>query len=538
VNGGLWLLIRLQAWGKVRFFARRARTLRGALSTAAAAGFFILVIGHQFYALARSDAFPPADPAALRTWVPVSMLASLLLSAWVGRALAFTPQEIDFLFPAPLSRRELLAYHVVSRLGVRVLSGLWAAVFVQRLAPSPAAAVAAVVLGMVFLHLAIELTALATSALSAWSSPWVGRGAWAALAASIAWAAHNGIAAKPPGAEWGVALESFARSLPMRIATFPLRPFGELFAAQTGRAALLWTAAALGAIALQGILLMALDVAYTERSLATSRRRMERRMRSGEPSRLSRPWKLRVRVPRLATMGTGAPLARRQLLELLRTPRALLFPLLLAGFYVAMSVVLPLARGVPPDESFVWITVALAVFLPFFFPGLGFDFRHDLDRMAYLKGLPLTPFAVAVGQIFAPAALFAMLQWLVVASAASALPSASLGWLAVPALLGPALAWAMVATDNLTFLWMPYRHSTDGAQNVQFVGKSMLILLAKLVVLAVMGILAALGYWAAGQSWLAGALAAAVALALGCAALTWAVGASFAAFDVTLDVPG
>jgi hypothetical protein len=543
VNGGLWLLIRLNAWGKVRFMARRAASLRGALGMAAVAGFFLFVLGSQFYAVANGAEFPPADPAVLRTAVPVAILVFLLLEAWVGRALAFTPQEIDFLFPAPLSRRELLAYHVVSRLGVRILSGLWAALFVHRSAPLPAAAVAAVVLAMVFLHLATELMALATAAVSAWSSAWVGRGLWVAAAAWLAWAAGSGIAAAAPGASLETVVASVAQSLPLRIATFPIRPLGELFAAETGRAALLWGGAALGVIALQGALLMVLDVAYTERSLTTSRRHMERlrAMRGGEPAGVSRPWKLRLRVPRLAMLGPGAPLARRQLLEMLRTPRALLLPLLLPAVYVGIFVLVPLVQGEQPQREGVVAAVVFSVLMPILLPSVGFDFRRDLDRMAYLKGLPLAPFAVAVGQVFSPVLLFVAAQWAVLACVAASSRAVPYAWLAAPALLGPALAWAMVATDNLLFLLMPYRVPAEGAQNVQFIGKGMLILFAKLLVLGVMGGLAALAgaaaHWLTGGSMPAAVLAAAVTLAAGCLPLTWAVGASFRAFDVSRDVP-
>jgi hypothetical protein len=546
VNGGLWLLIRLTAWGKIRFFARRAATVRGAISMVAVAGFFVFVVGSQFVALAGAgpEAFPRPAPDALRTWVPLVLLALLVLEAWVGKALAFTPQEIGFLFPAPLSRRELLAYHVVSRLGVRILSGLWASIFVFRYSANPPAAIAAVVLAMVFLHLSTELLALATAAAAAYSSPWIGRIFWVAVAASLTWSVGDGLTAAGPGATVEGVAAAVAGALPIALATLPMRPIAELYVAESARAALLWSAAVTGVIAVQAALLMGLDVAYTERSLATSRRRMERlrRMQTGEAGSVPRPWKLWLRVPSLRMLGPGAPLARRQLLEMLRNPRALLLPLLLPAMYVGIFVGVPLMKGERPDAMAVWAAVGMSVLIPILLPNVGFDFRRDLDRMAFLKGLPLTPFAVAAGQIFAPVALFAVAQWGVLASVAASATPVPLAWLAAPALLGPPLAWAMVATDNLLFLWMPYRVSTDGAQNVQFVGKGMLILFVKFVVLGVLGGLAAaagLAIWTlAGRSVPAAALGAAVVLVLGCLPLTWGVGATFRAFDVTRDVPG
>jgi hypothetical protein len=544
MNAGLWLLIRMNAWGKLRFFARRARTVRGALGMLAVAAFFLFIAGSQLAEVYAGEPIVRPAPDRLRLWVPLVLLALLALEAWVGRALAFTPQEIGFLFPAPLSRRELLAYHVVSRLGVRILSGVWASIFVYRYSGNPPAAIAAVVLTMVFLHLTAELMALGTASASAYSSPWVGRVFWGAVAASFAWSVGSGISAAPDGSAPEAVVRSVAGSLPVRVATLPMRALAELYTAESARAALLWGTAALGVIALQGALLMVLDVAYTERSLATSRRHLERlrRMRGGDSAGVSRPWKLRVRVPALRLAGPGAPLARRQLLEMLRTPRSLLLPLLLPALYLGIFVAVPLLRGERPDEESVWAAVGMSMMIPILLPNVGFDFRRDLNRMAYLKGLPLSPLGVAVGQLFAPVALFVAAQWGMLASVAAASTAVPRVWLLAIALLGPPLAWAMVATDNLLFLWMPYRVSVDGAQNVQFVGKGMLILTVKVVVLAVLGALAGaagLGVWTlAGECVLAAALAAAGVLALGCVPLTWGVGALFRAFDVTRDVPG
>jgi hypothetical protein len=540
VNGALWLLVRRNAWGRVRFFARRARTVRGGVSMAVMAAFLLLVVASQL--VAPPEAYPTPRPDALRTWVPVSFLAFLLLDVWVGRALAFSPQEIDFLFPAPLTRRQLLAYHVVSRLGVRILSGVWASLFVFRYAPSPGAAMAAMVLGMVFLHLTGELLALTTAAASAYTSPWAGRAFWTAAAGALAWTAGSAVASLPPGAAPRAKLEAVATSPLLQAATLPMRPIGELFAARTAGAALGWGAAALGVIAAQAALLMALDVAYTERSLAVSRRQVERRRRmaTGESGGAGSPWKARVRLPALGVLGPAAPLARRQLLEMLRNPRALILPLLMPALYMSALIAVPLIRGEEPEPEVVALALGLSVFIPILLPNVGYDFRRDLDRVAYLRGLPLPPLAVAAGQLVAPAALFVAAQWMVLGSVAAAAPSAPRDWLLGAALVVVPLSWAMVATDNVLFLWMPYRISAEGAQNVQFAGKGMLILAIKMIVVGVVGGAAVLAGVAAYA--LAGALpaaaAAAAVLALACIPLTWGVGATFRAFDVSRDVPG
>ena len=47
-----------------------------------------------------------------------------VIAAVSERGLYFSPAEIGFLFPAPVGRRELLLYNLVTRLGVQVLSGI------------------------------------------------------------------------------------------------------------------------------------------------------------------------------------------------------------------------------------------------------------------------------------------------------------------------------------------------------------------------------------------------------------------------------
>ncbi|HYW06474.1 MAG TPA: putative ABC exporter domain-containing protein [Longimicrobium sp.] len=541
MNPALFLLMRRAAWGRVRFLTRRMRTVKGAVGTIGLLLFFVLIVANQLFA-SRAAGLSPADPELVRNLAPLILLAFLLLEMWTGRALAFSPSEIDFLFPAPLSRRELLAYHVLSRLGVRVLSGLWASIFVVRHSPLSAAGVAAVTLAMVFLHLTTELLALLAAAVAAWTSRWIGRVVWSALLASLIWAGWLGVEAGRAGAAAGEIVRTVATALPVRIATAPMRPLSELFAAESTPAAFLWLGVVLAILGAQFVALMLLDVAYTERSLASSRRLLERarRMRGGGDA-VSRPWKLRIRVPSLAPLGAGAPLARRQLLELLRTPRALLLPLAMPLIYIALFIALPLAQGERPDREAAMFGVGLGFLFPLLIPNQGFDFRRDLDRMAYLKGLPLSPFAVAAGQLFAPVALFVAAQLTILAAVTPVMDAEMRPWLLATALVTPPLTWAMVATENLLFLWMPYRVPTDGSQNAQFVGKGMLVLVAKLLVFAVLGVMAGtagfLVWKFAGENAPLAAAAGAVVIFGGCLPLTWGVGAAFRGFDVAIEVP-
>ena len=110
--------------------------------------------------------------------------------------------------------------------------------------------------------------------------------------------------------------------------------------------------------------------------------------------------------PHLAGAG---PVAWRQIQELVRNPRGVLLLLSIVGLVSAASILIPWLRGGDPD-----LTVRMGrtgIFLVTFLPllmgdNLACDFRRDLDRMGQLKSWPISPLALAAGQI-APAAAFA-----------------------------------------------------------------------------------------------------------------------------------
>lgn len=541
INPGLTLLIRLGWRGLLRAWWRRARTLKGALTLLVLSPIVALVLGSQLYLMVVA---PPGDmpdftPAQVRLFLPPFGLFLLLMEAWTGRALAFKPQELDFLFPAPVSRRELLAYHLLSRYPVRFLSGLWFAAFTFRLAAHPLGGVLTPLLLFTLVHVATELIALLGAATSAWAGR--GRSAvlWLAGLGVVVWSAARAIGSA------GGTLEGFAAALAtpaVRLLTLPMHPLAEAYVAPTTAGVLTWSAAAAAVLALATGLVFALDVAYSERAVAVSRRALQRLRQAGagHAGGVSRPWKLRLPVPELRFLGGGAPLARRQTLELLRNPRALILPFAVPALYAALFLVVPILRGQKVGLELALAALAAAVMVPLLMPNIGFDFRRDLDRMAALRALPLRPSAVAVGQLFAPVASFVTAQAGMVALVSTATGALSPLWTLGGFVVGIPFTWAVVAVDNLLFLWMPYRFSPDGAQNVQFAGKAMLTLGIKILVVLVMALLAALGaravFTATGSAVTATA-AAAVVMALSCVPLTWAVGAAFQGFDLASDVP-
>lgn len=546
MNPGLRLLAVRLARGRLRLLARRMRTVRGAIGIGATALFLVGFAGLQLWGARETGPRALPAPETMRTLVPALVTVLTLIAAVGERGLYFTPAETGFLFPAPIERRDLLLYNLLTRMGVQVLSGLWVSLFTVRLAPLPYAGFAAVMLAFIFMYVAAQALSLGAAAAEAFLTPVVKAAVRVALVAAVLLVAASAALSAAPGTA-GERFRSLLESPAVRALSLPARPLGELYAATTAGAALGWGAACVALLAATVGLVLSFDVAFTERSLAVGER-VQRRLsrvrasRGGTDERAARHrsrW--RPRAPRVPLPGRAGPLAWRQSTELLRTPRALIGPLVFGAVWlVAMFGGVRAAEG--DAEAGRTSLLATALLMPVLFGNpVPFDFRRDLDRLAYLRSLPLRPTAVATGQLF-PAALFFALFELLVLLGASLLTGGSVpaAWVGVAAVLVMPVAWGAAAVENLLFLVLPYRVGPDGRAGAQFLGKALLLMILKVVTLAVLAAVGFAAWW--GVRMLGGPMALAVAAAAGvmcipCIPLTWLVGRVFARFDLTRDAP-
>ena len=543
MNPGLRYLLWAGVRGLWRRTGRRMRTFRGFVSTGIGILFFLFVLGTQLLAVMTAPETPRLHDPVVQGF---SLVLTLFLvpALFAAEAPFFWPQEVQFLFPAPLGRRELLLYTLLSRGWVQVFSGLWLGLVGMRMAVRPQAALPAVVLSVLFLFVAAQLVGLVKLAVGDRLPPPAARlaraGVWA-LGGVVAWTFYTDV--RDQG--FGPAVGTLFQQPWVRAAMLPVRPFAEVFAAQTTGAALAWSAASLGIVLALSAAVLAMDVDFRERSLVSSERRFERirRMRRGRGGFASAaaPVNRKLRIPSFAFLGAGAPLARRQAYELgrgLRVLGSLAFMAVMAFVYV---IVIP--RWMNPDEAGALGTslVVLAVVFPLLATG-GFsvDFRRDIERIAYLRSLPLRPSAVAVGEVFVAAALVAIADVLLLGAAvwlADGWVEGRMGALAV-AVAAP-VAWLAVTLENWLFLLFPTRIQADGAQQSAFVGKQLIKMFFKTV--ALFAVAVAAGLAALGGGWLAetpGAVVAAVAVvALACWAATWLLARAYAGFDLTVDAP-
>jgi hypothetical protein len=351
---------------------------------------------------------------------------------------------------------------------------------------------------------------------------------------------HTGFGAMTDFSQIFAGLESVRETPGIQQAAWITRPFIEVLGSPDVSRMLLWSAASIGVLAILVAILMALDVAFLESAVATSRKvqkKLERARGGGGAMSVSGPSKARFSLPHLPFLGGAGALAWRQLTEVTRHPK----PILMLGFMMAMFLLpMSIVSSIRPESAdamgfldTVWMLVPMVAITTLMTMHLTFDFRRDVDRMAFLKSLPC-------GQLIANTMLLTVLQ-LVAASFLAMLGITDVLTLLVltPVLL--LINWVSVGLDNLFFLLMPHRIVPKDPGQPQFMGRLSLVMFLKLLSLMVTLAFAASPAIAIhkvveGPDELA-ALSTTPVLAAFALLFTWLVGRSFQSFDVSKDIP-
>ena len=517
-------LLWLETRGQLRLAWSRLQTRRG-LVIAGAFAFFLVILATGFALSPGQASELGVGTAGFRRWSPLGLWALIALGLLSPRGLYFKPAEVAMLFPAPLSRRDLVLFNVVSRARMGVLSSLWLAAFPALRGRSFVAAF----VGYFFCVVLLQVTAQCFA---------VGR-LWLASRPALRWTLAASLAAL-------ALLLMMTRDLAwLAPALWLTRPFVEALVAESFGALLAWSAAAAGILAALVAALCAMDVAYLEAALSGSRKASEQRARarSGGAFAALKP-SLGFRVPHFPRLSGAGPIAWRQCMEAVRNPRGALLVLFVALMGAAVvGLTSFLGRG--PDDTPPLLLPSLSlsmIFASTLLTGdnLAFDFRRDLDRMPMLKALPVSSLAICAGQVAAATLFVTAIQAVgvvIVIAVADVFELATMLWLVV---LLPLANWSAIAIENALFLAIPYRTVAEDPADVAFVGRLMLSMVLKVTTIAaVAGSGAAFG-WLAGSflgSFALGALAAGVWLAAACVPLTLLVAHAFDRFDVARDIP-
>jgi len=478
----------------------------------------------------------------VRTIAPFAILLFCLgnlLTSFGDHAVAFTAAEVDFLFPGPFSRRSLLGYKILKTcLGTLITTAVFT-VMLRAYCNSWLACAVGVWLTIQFM----QLFAMAVMLLG----QTVGERAYSAGKrwALIAAAALLAIAAAPlaakgfHGGELATA-RHLQGTLAGRIVLAPFDVFTRAITAASLYPELLtWGTLGLLIDLLMLSLVMGLDANYLETSATVSQRRYERisRLKRGAAGTGGSAALARWRIAPLPWLGGAGPLAWRQLTGALRGSRRLVILVAIVGI-VCCSVFVHNRGG---QSSVLEPLIGVAVWINLFFVSmLRFDFHDDLDRLDFLRSMPIGAAAVAAGEIVAPVVVLSLLQALLLIAAWMAVPESRL-YLPIVAAFALPVNVLLVGIENLLFLLFPLRQAGLIAGDMQLFGRQMVIFMCKLLLLiAAVGaasIFGAVAYLVAGKSWAAFGVAGWMMLAIASAATIYFIAMVYTRFDPSVDTP-
>jgi ABC-2 type transport system permease protein len=545
----LWLLSWLRFVGWVRRLGRMLRTVKGALLTLFVAILFALwVFSVVVAAFVRPATERVGTPELARMYGPMALLAyCLLLLALPSseRMIAFTPAEINFLFPAPFRRRQLIGYKMTV-IALKTASGtlLLSILFLQYAHSFIAAYIGLLLMAMFiqFLMMALALVAATVGALA------YGRGRrWLLALLGAAVVAGALLLRRHQWDRAGLILliPELSRAPVISVILAPFRWFIEAFTAESLWPDLvLWSGLCLAVNAVVVLVIMTLDAQYLETAAAASERvyvRLQRLRRGGLASAWASASKARFSLPTFPWCGGVGPIAWRQMLAAVRGLRGLLVFLIIVGCMAGWPLLLSQSDDRADSARTIGAASAILTMSVFMLPLLlTFDFRGDVDRIDVLKSLPIAPSRLVIGQLMTPVLFASAVQFILLAILQVALGGLGKILPVLAAFLLP-FNFLLFALENLLFLLFPTRMTPATPGDLQAMGRTMFSVFVKFTCLGLVAGVIALGatlvYFLLGER-LAPALACAWLLSAGAdAALVPALVLAFRKFDVAVDTP-
>jgi hypothetical protein len=429
-------------------------------------------------------------------------LFSIAAIAWIWPsksrpALAFSRADVQFLFPAPFTRKQLIRYRVLrSQLGALIGS----AIMTLFLRPSGAASGwmfflgVSIVMAVINLHLtgvSLSRESLGTHGLSGLARQWLPA---AVVGVSLI------VLVGTVGLDWPVlalmtsgveVLDELRRLFSTGAASvvlWPFRAISKLPFSESPQAFAAALPAAVGILALNYVWVVRSDAKFEEASAELAEK--VAKVRKG----------LQPTAPKAASKATPFTLALEG-----RPETAILWKnLIVVGRYFSLKTLLRLtpifvvfgfmvARG--GSRGGVTGMVAVLSTVVFFItvlmgPQLARnDLRHDLANLAVLRTWPVRGSALVRGEMLAPATILTVICWFCAIAALFTAPRLKLppSWALSAMLLAPGIILVQLLVQNAIAVMWPSWVSIGArqARGIDVMGQRMIMMVGLLVVLAV-----------------------------------------------------
>jgi hypothetical protein len=495
---------------------RRLRQPKYLLGAIVGGLYFYWYIFRAFGRAGRGARFSPEHQDIAQAIAALVLLIMVVL-AWIlphsRAALAFTEAEVAFLFPAPIGRKTLIHFKLLKSQSVILFSALFVTIIGRSWGGGSFITRALgwwVVFSTLNLHSlgsSFARTMLLDRGISNWLRRILVLGVICLLAGGTVFWLYNTMPPPPPiaeGTENSAWLNRYAAQIlqagPVPYLLFPFRlVVAPSFATNAGQFLI-----ALGpALLVMGLLywwVIRSNVAFEEASVELSRRTAERiaSIRSGN-WQARKPKKGRRNPFKMAPAGHPAvALLWKNLISAgnLVTARVwmfLLWILIFGGFMLRSQTQGEAHLG----QALAFLALILTALSLFWGPQmLRNDLRLDLPATDVLKMFPMPGWQVVLGEVLAPAAMLAGLQWLLLLLAVILFPnrfdnySVTLGQrldiALAAALVLPCVDLVAMLIPNAAVLFFPawFHLGKDAPRGFETTGQQLILMFGQLSVLA------------------------------------------------------
>ena len=544
-HSALWKLIRMKWRGGFRQMWRSMKTLRGAVQV----GFILLMmaygIGSMYFVGHMSASAPAAASMVIDRIRDVVAFALFAFTTWAmlfstGEATVyFTASEVAFLFPAPFQRRHLLTYKLLQSLfGVTFLSLMFSLMF-ARSGIAWLGGFVGTALTLVFIQLLTMNVAFVRLVLEAKFNVLIRRVLGYSVSVWVLIAVTQMVMNAPSGDFAALAI-SFRSSMAGRWLLAPFDVFARMILASDLASFSISTSLVLVVDASLLAMAYRMDGLSLEAAIAISEKltaRIKLAQTKGAWHMFGSPTSqvARRKIRRLPFWKGIGPIVWQRLTTNLRTSLKL-FWLLGAAVVLGGGLAFTIHHKEPGQPlAAAGAGVGVMVYLSFL---ISMSLQNDIERVGYLKSLPLRPVVIVLGELLGFVGLLSAVQGTFFLALCGLLPSMA-GWLIGAAVLSLPLNFMLFAIDKLIFYLYPTRMAKGAPGDFQNAGRQMFFVFLKMLLL--FGSLTLVGVAVIPGAMLSSPLLAAIpavaVLLIECAGLVPLLTYAFHRFDPSVDTP-
>jgi len=484
----LFKLIGLLWRGSARQFRNSLKTARGLVMTGFIVSMIVYGIGSLYFVTHVAGKTPKIggifndvqnDFLTLGLFVFTS---GILLFSTGEATIFFTASEAAFLFPAPISRKQLVAYKLFnSLLGIMTVS-LFFACFSTPSFSMLVPRLVGTLMTISFLQLLTMNVAFTRQLLEEKTSVLLRRSLGAVLAVAVLLALFQ-TSTTVQDLDVLKLSKAFQSSFAGRWMLAPFQLFTLMLRAPDWTTFLPYGSLILLLDLVLLTLVFRLDALSLESAMATSEKltaRLKMVQSKGVWQALARanPSVAKRKIQQLPYWGGIGPVVWQKLTTTFRSSNKL-FWLLTAAIAGAATLVYFMSRAkspphVPPIVGSIGMAyMSLLICL---------SIQNEIERVGFLKSLPLSAMAVVLGELLGFVVLLSVIQSLFIAILAGCFPAAAT-WLWCGALLTFPLNFLLFGVDKLVFYIYPTRMAKGTPGDFQAAGKQMVFMMMKMLIL-------------------------------------------------------